>query len=232
MSSPSFLSMARKFSDQRDTQSLDKFLAVAWSLWHRHNKRIYENEWSHPSLTFEFALAFQQSFSTRKCQPSSTNQSFGKWSKLPANYLKLNVDCTLLFDQKQAEIGLVLCDSSASLCFAASIGISYIQDPERIELLALLLGLQFCLTWGISHLLVECDCLLMVNACNNNTLMGSHLGNVIEEIRRIQHRFQVCNIQHIPREHNYLALTFARHTWQVSDIVLWEVVLDFAQSTY
>lgn len=51
-----------------------------------------------------------------------------------------------------------MCDQDASLCFAASIGILYIQDPKTVELLALLRDLQLCLTRGISHLLVESDC--------------------------------------------------------------------------
>lgn len=56
--------MAQEVSDQQDTQSLDKFLAVAWSLWHKCNKWIYENEiipkldfWicSCPSMEFLYA---------------------------------------------------------------------------------------------------------------------------------------------------------------------------------
>lgn len=62
----------------------------------------------------------------------------GKWCKLLKNHLKLNVDVALFFNQKRTEIGIVLRDSEASLYFAASIGIPYVQDPKVIKLLALL----------------------------------------------------------------------------------------------
>lgn len=57
------------------------------------------------------------------------------------NYLKLNVDEALCFDQKRVGIGMVLRDLATSLCFAASIVIPDIQDPKVIELMAILRGL-------------------------------------------------------------------------------------------
>lgn len=170
-------------------QCLNKFLAIAWSQWNRRNKWLYDNNESHPSLAFEFALAMQQSFSTLWCQPSSTNRSLGKWSKPLANFLKLNVDGVLFFDQKRAGLCHAVCDLDATLCFAASIGIPCIQDLEIVDLLALLRGLQLCLAWGISHLLVESNCQLMVNACNSSTFQDSQLGNIIDEIRWINRCF-------------------------------------------
>lgn len=94
------------------------------------------------------------------------------------------MDGALFFDQQRDRISIVVRDSKAAICFVASIGISYIKDLEIVKLLALLRGPQLYLAWGISHLLVESDNQLMVNACNSSTFQGSHLGKIVEEIRR------------------------------------------------
>lgn len=89
-----------------------------------------------------------------------------------------------------------------------------------MELLAILCGLQLCLTRGITRLLVKSDCQLMINACNSGHSQDSQLGNIVEEIRRVQNWFDECRMRHISREHNVLAYTFARHTWHITDIVV------------
>lgn len=43
-----------------------------------------------------------------------------------------------------------------------------VEDPEAIELLAVFRGLQLCSTMGISNLLVESDCLLLVQSLQQN----------------------------------------------------------------
>lgn len=69
----------------------------------------------------------------------------------------------------------------------------------------------------------------MVNACNGNTTMDSHLGIIIDKIKSIQQRFQVYTNRHIPHDHNYLVHIFA---WHDSDIVLWESILDFSHLAF
>lgn len=112
------------------------------------------------------------------------------------------------------------------------IGIPYVQDPEVIKLLALLRGQQLCLTQEILNFLMENNCLLMVQTCNKRTSQKSRLGNIIEEIWKLQDWFGACLIRHVPCEHNGLAHTFAYHAWQVSDIVIWETLPKFALSIY
>lgn len=36
-------------------------------------------------------------------------------------------------------------------------------NPESVEAVVMLRGLQFCVQWGILKLMVESDCLLLVN---------------------------------------------------------------------
>lgn len=43
-----------------------------------------------------------------------------------------------------------------------------VANPTTIEALALLRGLQFCVTWGMPMVILESDCLMLVNEYINN----------------------------------------------------------------
>lgn len=84
--------------------------------------------------------------------------SLGCWQPLEYSYVKLNVDGALFIDFQVVGISAILRDTQGDVLLAASIKEKGIQDPETIENLSILCGLQLCVHFGITQLLVEFDC--------------------------------------------------------------------------
>lgn len=78
-------------------------------------------------------------------------------------------------------------------------------DSEPIELIAMLRALQLCMTWGIPHLMMESDCLLMLQELKKAETSISPVGNVQKEVQRFMMGFVKCEVRHIHRLGNEVA---------------------------
>lgn len=95
-----------------------------------------------------------------------------------------------------------------------------ILQPEAVECLAILHGLQFCLQLGISNLLVESDCQAIANEIQGQQASLSPLGNIFQDIRELLGRFKTCSIHFAYRESNVVVHLPAKYAWDVTDVVL------------
>lgn len=193
---------------------------------------MYDKERIHPSYAIEHTLTLQIRFKELRVTSHATKRKIGKWLKPLVNLLKLNLDGALFFDHQKVRIGMVLLNKLGALCFAASLRIQEINKLEVVELMAILRGLQFCATWDIENLIIESDCLSMVQECNEEGSPNSRLGVIVKEIKNMRGHFGTCSIQHTLREHNVLAHKFTYIVWQVQEIVAWENILDFASVAF
>lgn len=96
-----------------------------------------------------------------KAPPKSALQ-LGCWQPPLGNYFKLNTDRALFFDSQEEGISVILRDCKNEILMAASIKEMTLFQPEIMECLAICRGLQQCIPFGISHLVVESDCLSVV----------------------------------------------------------------------
>lgn len=137
------------------------------------------------------------------------------------NYFKLNIDGALFFDSQEAGIGVILRDCKNEILMAASIKEMTLFQLEIIECLAICRGLQQCILLGISHLVVESDCLSVVHQIQGAEEAYLPLGNIINEIWHLMSDFQNCIVQHRHRTSNEAAHCLVRNACHVQDIVLW-----------
>lgn len=107
-----------------------------------------------------------------------------------------------------------------------------VQEPETIESLAILRGLQQCLHLGITNLIIESNCQLVVSEIQSFEQSYSLLGNLVSEAKALMAMFKQCSIQFNHRECNGAAHKLAKHAWNVHHIMLWlgEVPEFLAQS--
>ena len=111
---------------------------------------------------------------------------------------------------------------------AASKAESEVEELEAVELIAVLRGLQLCVSMGISRIQVESDCLLVVEALEHNNMAGSLLGLLYQDIKSISSCFVECSFVYVPRKGNRVAHTLALYAKNVEDIAMWwDCVLDF-----
>ncbi|XP_035545961.1 uncharacterized protein LOC118348444 [Juglans regia] len=88
----------------------------------------------------------------------------------PVGVLKLNVDGAIFKDQYKSGLATVLRDDQGNVLMAASKVENVVEEAEAIELTTIFRGLQLCMSMGISKLLVESDCLLVVEALKQNNM--------------------------------------------------------------
>lgn len=104
--------------------------------------------------------------------------------------MKLNVEKIVFFDNNKAGIGVILRNAEGNTLFAASLAERGEREPKDIELLAIFRGLQICLRMGIRRIMVESDCLLMIQEYQAKGTLTSILGHLILEIKRLQEDFE------------------------------------------
>ncbi|CAI9760755.1 unnamed protein product [Fraxinus pennsylvanica] len=146
---------------------LGSFFTIASSMWLSRNKKLYEGKSLNMSSTIEHAISMLHLFKGVKTQSGSALNSFCAWKAPPTNFLKLNVYCATFHHLHKARIGVVLRGQAGKVLMAASKREREVADPEIVEFLAVLRGLQLIMPMGIYHLVIESDCLLVVSQLND-----------------------------------------------------------------
>ncbi|XP_042950304.1 uncharacterized protein LOC122282418 [Carya illinoinensis] len=119
-----------------------------------------------------------------------------RWSPPLPNWFKLNVDGALFFYCNKTGIGAILRNSFGDVIMALSKVEEEFLEPKNVEAMVVLRGLQFYLQSGIHNLLIESDCLHLVEEINNVAEPFIAIRTMIAEIRRLMLRFMQCKIQH------------------------------------
>ncbi|CAI9756236.1 unnamed protein product [Fraxinus pennsylvanica] len=172
--------------------------------------------------TIEHAISMLHLFKGVKTQLDPALKSFYAWKAPPTDFLKLNVDGATFHHLHKARICAVLRDQAGKVLMATSKGERGVADPEMIEFLAVLRGLKFVVSMGISQLIIESDCLFIVSQLNDaESVTLSPWASIIADIRHLLFAFLDVKISHVSRLWNGIAHELARHTWQVESIQMW-----------
>ncbi|XP_042985441.1 uncharacterized protein LOC122314103 [Carya illinoinensis] len=139
----------------------------------------------------------------------------------PSGFLKLNVDGAMLYDQQKAGVGVILRDDKGEVLVACSKLEKEMISSEFIEATAMLRGLHFCAQWGVSKLILESDCLVLVNDLLSESENFTELGVLMQDIRRMLNGFQEVKVSHVNRLGNEAVHRLAKHAWNVLDIEMW-----------
>lgn len=94
-------------------------------------------------------------------------------------------------------------------------------QPKTIECLAFLHGIQFFLPLGITYMIVDSDCQILVVELQDTHASLSPLGNLYQDIKNLMGCFNQCPVQFTYRQSNVAAHLLARHTWNVPNVALW-----------
>ncbi|KAF5468190.1 hypothetical protein F2P56_012365 [Juglans regia] len=202
-------------SPENSTRNEDKKLWKA--LW--RNKLIYEKVKENPIAVIHHALSLQIPTSFLRNSPNL--RSAVCWNVPPTGFVKLNVDGALFYDYQKASVGAVVRDDHGQVIMAVSKSEPEVSEAEAVELIAMLRGLQFTSQLGFSRIILESDCLILVEGLQADGESFSVSGYLISEVKRMLHLFLEARVQHVPRMGNQVAHCLARHAWRVKDVELW-----------
>ncbi|KAL5737825.1 hypothetical protein ACOSP7_030586 [Xanthoceras sorbifolium] len=123
---------------------------------------------------------------------------------------KLNVDAACDKSNGRVDLGMVMRNEGGDVVLAAAIAFKEGTDVSVVEAQAVLEGLMLASSRGFTHLLVECDCLDVINICNDSGIILSDIGNIVSDVRIALGCFNVVSISHVPRLNNFVAHGIAK----------------------
>ncbi|XP_042964737.1 uncharacterized protein LOC122298961 [Carya illinoinensis] len=156
--------LAMQFVARKDMSNLARFFCFAWDFWFRRNKLEFDHKILSPSHVISHSLGLLHSYKTVVVKTRMQARTHFSWKAPPAGVLKLNIDGAIFSDAHKAGIGAILGDSIGQVLMAVSKIEVDVEEPETVELLAVFRGMKLCVSMGISALVVESDCLLLVQS--------------------------------------------------------------------
>ena len=158
------------------------------------------------TITNEFfdSLAINKSSS----QGLSVPKLKSLWRPPPKDWVKCNVDAAFCNSRRIAAIAAVIKDSTGKLIAGKAQKIPC-SSSRLAEALAMREGLLLANSCCCEKILVESDCLEVVEACRNR-IACSELAMEVEDVNRMKSWFSHCGLLWIRREANQVAHQVAR----------------------
>lgn len=95
-----------------------------------------------------------------------------------------------------------------------------VANLESLEALTIFRGLQLCMHQGISNLIIETNCLLVVEEILQCKAPSSAIGNIMMDIKELMSHFMDCIIQYGNYMANEVAHKLARNSWHVKHVAM------------
>ena len=145
----------------------------------------------------------------------------GQWRLPPSGHYKINVDATVHIEQQLIGLGAVIRNSKGQVLGAAVRSTSFQEDVTAAEVEAIKWGMEMAKEARLMDVIVETDCMEVVNLANNETSCRTEILWTISEIQECKAGFQSIQIQHVPRCCNKFAHSLAKRALKSSESVMW-----------
>ncbi|XP_041020432.1 uncharacterized protein LOC121262066 [Juglans microcarpa x Juglans regia] len=139
-----------------------------------------ENNLTQPVQAAEHVLSLCKAFNDVQATIARDLHKFSTWQAPPDGFLKVNVDGSIFANLRKAGVGIVLRDTSGGIVMAASKNELEVDEAVTIEFIVVLRGLQPCLPLGIPNLIIESDCLNVVQELQSTKDLYASAGNFIK----------------------------------------------------
>ncbi|KAL5758729.1 hypothetical protein ACOSP7_021340 [Xanthoceras sorbifolium] len=209
----------------RSKEEVRVFLVAVWLLWTRRNLFVHESVCLSTDSVWSKAVAYVQDFDVACAQKAPPSVSSGSglqcWVPPPPDVFKLNVDAA--FDKLNSKIGLgmVVRNAGGDVVLAAALSFKGGTSVVVGEAQAVLEGILLAGNRGFRPLLVESDCLNVVNLCNSNITVLCEIGNVVTDIKLALGWFEVLSIGFVPRVSNSVGHGIARWALGFNCSTIW-----------
>ncbi|GLT74663.1 hypothetical protein SLA2020_464490 [Shorea laevis] len=183
------------------------FLCIIWMIWKCRNQLVFEHQHIPPVVCFEKArrltvdtqTAIGANILVRRRELRWIN-----WKPPDRPFLKLNTDGSLDQNSGKATAGGLLRDCVGSWIQGFSVTIGKVSILMA-ELWGCREGLKLCKELGVTHLIIEMDSQVAVNAICSGVDMDNHAAILVADIRKLLLGFTSSTVQHILREGNSAA---------------------------
>jgi ribonuclease HI len=188
-------------------QERAKIITVMWSIWHSRNRWKHDEEHLDPVISVKRT---REALSLLDIPGKQIILPGHGWRPPELECIKINTDGAINSAEGIGGAGGVA-RSSCRLVGAWSKPLPGISDPLIAESMAVREGVLFAKIRGLSHVIVETDCLEVVNLWNTRHNSRSIVAPLLVEIGELATSFCFFDIQHVMRTSNIPAHLCARH---------------------
>ena len=202
--------------DRFTDQVRAKIISVMWAIWHSRNRWTHDEETTDPVFSVR-RIREDLAMLDLPRYHAKILPGYG-WRPPDDGWVKVNCDGAINVSSGTGGAGGVARSSSALLA-AWSKPLPGVTDPLVAESLSLREGVIFAHLRGFEHVIMETDCLEVVNLWNTRHNSRSVVAPILLEIGELVSFFTSFVIQHTYREANVPAHLCAKHSCslQVTD---------------
>ncbi|KAK4438730.1 hypothetical protein Salat_0207600 [Sesamum alatum] len=149
-------------------------------------------------------------FSQSLQQLNMTASGCSYWKAPIEGVIKVNFDGATFAEWGAGGIGVIAHDYTSACVSRRMIPVNFKASSEHVELLAATAAVDLAREKEWLHVIVEGDCLSVINKLTTDGRDFSILGNLVEDIKKKASYFSSCQFSYIKREANSAAHRLAR----------------------
>lgn len=198
---------------QLNEEQVNVFLTVCWSIWSARCKAVMEGDFRSPTSIWAYAMKMcgkvrEMVEGSRRQQRVVAINHQVSWIAPEAGWVKINVDAGQV-GEFVSGLGAVCRDDGGVVLGCLSIQSSVVWEPRIAEAKAALEGIKMAIRGGYSPVILESDCLLLIQALRNPVVGSSDFHLVVEDILALSSQLDAVIWSFVKRSGNKVAHVLA-----------------------
>ncbi|XP_030494821.2 uncharacterized protein LOC115710603 [Cannabis sativa] len=213
----SFLDWCISSFQRMEKEDRELLVAVAWAIWNARNDRVWQNKIKTVENIVMSAKCYLSQWkhahsSGLELLSAGLNQGDGAehWVPPIENNVKVNVDAAIFEASRQFGVGWVARDARGLLIHGHTKLFNVQATPELAEAVGIREALSWIKSSGLQQVVLETDCLSIVQALRSSIVMISTFGQVVNECKALLNDLRTISIYFIHRSANTVAHELAR----------------------
>ncbi|KAM6577068.1 hypothetical protein CsatB_028905 [Cannabis sativa] len=193
------------------------FCTLCWALWSARNDKVWKNKDTNASFIFAFATCYLDQWKSAQTPYLETSRTgllagdgLDRWCAPNVNEIKVNVDASIFGSSQDYGYGIVARDEHGYMLE----GVSRLCHGNIRPELAEAIGVREALSWIKDkqwlNVILETNCLVVVQAIRSPIHRISFFGDVIKECQNLLMRLRGVTISFVKRSANLVAHVIAK----------------------
>ncbi|XP_012844351.1 PREDICTED: uncharacterized protein LOC105964372 [Erythranthe guttata] len=195
-----------------DKETFILALVVAWKAWDNRNLDMKGEKYLLSCELVTWSCNYLATFKAAQIRPNAnlTQLHPSEWIPPPLDVIKLNFDSALPIGEKILTISVVARNNEGTCMGWKVTRLDGNLRPVEGEALAALRAIVWAKEKGWENVILEGDCIQVINALRNGEAEFSSFGSLVEECFFIASTLNSCNFMFIKRAGNSLAHSIAK----------------------
>ncbi|XP_074358052.1 uncharacterized protein LOC141697532 [Apium graveolens] len=209
---------------QVNSSKVDEIVMLLWAIWLARNRVIWHNTYPHVDEVVRDSRVILDQWKDAQSKiykpsvgDSNTMDGKEQWIKPSVDTIKINVDAALFHNEHRYGYGVVARDHNGNFLEVKVAGFAGSMTAEMAEVLGFKEALSWVKAKQWSKVILEMDCIRVVQAMRSVTVFASTFGLIIEDCKKLVHEIANAEYYFVKRSSNRVAYCLARQSCFISD---------------